>query len=170
MFRFSLLFLLLAGPASAQDSALATAAPAPPVLTPIARTASDTVRAIHRLYAKRRRVGDILTIGAAGADLALAAVSAANENKGTSSSGGSGYGNLSGNRPLFQLGFGGFAAIYGIVAAPVMGVGIQQLIAYGPRREARTIEAYEATHRLPRKIQRQLRKHLVKGDAAALTR
>jgi len=162
VFRLTLLFLLLAGPVSAQDSAPATAPPAlaPPVLTPVAKTAADTVRAIHRLYAKRRRVGGILTVGAIGADIALAAVSAANENQGTSSSGGSGYGYFSGSRPLFQLGFGGFAAIYGIVAAPVIGVGIQQLIAYGPRREAKTVAAYETTHRLPRKIQRQLRKHL----------
>ncbi|MBF9236993.1 hypothetical protein I2I05_06255 [Hymenobacter sp. BT683] len=128
-------------------------------------TAADTVQAIRRLFAKRQRVGNILTIGAVGADLALAGVSAAYESKGSQSGGGGGI--IGGNRPLFELGFGGFALVYGVVAAPVMGVGIQQLIAYGPRREAKVVAAYEANHRLPSKIQHQLRKHLLKGNAAA---
>jgi hypothetical protein len=161
MFRHPLLLLLLAGSASAQtpasapilaDNALAVA----PALARL--TAADTVRAIHHLFAKRRRVGGVLTAGAVAADFALAGVSAANENTGHSS-GGSGFG-IPGNGPLLQFGFGGFALIYGIMAAPVMGVGIQQLIAYGPRREAKIVGEYETHRKLPAKIRRQLRKHL----------
>jgi hypothetical protein len=40
-----------------------------------------------------------------------------------------------------------------------MGVGIQQLIAYGPKREAKVLAAYEGSHKLPKKITRQLCKH-----------
>jgi hypothetical protein len=122
-------------------------------------TSADTVQAIHRIYVKHRRVGSFLTVGALAADFALAGVSAANENTGRSS-GGSGFGIPGNNGPLLNFGFGGFALIYGIVAAPVMGVGIQQLIAFGPRHEAKVIAKYEATGQLPNKISRRLRKNL----------
>jgi len=153
MFRHTLLLLLLAGSASAQtapDLALAPVAAAP------ARyTAADTVRAVHRLFAKRRKLGSILTVGAVGADLALAGVSAAAEDTHKSSGGGYGW-----SAAGLQFSFGDFAIIYGVIAAPVMGVGIQQLIAYGPKREAKVLNQYNATGMLPAKIKRQLRRQL----------
>ncbi|UOQ97362.1 hypothetical protein MUN81_19260 [Hymenobacter sp. 5317J-9] len=162
MFRHTLLLALFAASASAQtlpststaaDSAL-TVAPAP-----AGRTAADTVRALHRLFAKRRKVGNVLTIGAVAADLTAAGVSAAAEERSqrTASTGSSGYG--WGPGP-FTIGFGGYAVIYGVIAAPVMGVGIQQLIAYGPKREAKIVAQYEANRQLPAKIRRQLRPYL----------
>lgn len=162
MLRSTLLLLLLAGPVSAQTATVATPALVQPAqLAPAAaHTAADTVQALRRLFARHRRVGTILTMGAIAADLTLAGISAANENKGQTSGGGSGYGNFVGNRPLLEFGFGGFAVIYGVVAAPVMGVGIQQLIAYGPKRKARIVAAFETTHKLPAKTRRQLRKYL----------
>ena len=161
MLRSTFLLLLLAGSVSAQTVATAPASAQPVQVAPAAtRTAADTLQALHHLFAKRRRVGSYLTIGAVAADMTLAGISAANENNGRTSGGGSGYGNFVGNGPLLQFGFGGFAVIYGVLAAPVMGVGIQQLIAYGPRREAKIVAAFEATHKLPAKIGRQLRRHL----------
>ncbi|MBJ6110680.1 hypothetical protein JAO73_16775 [Hymenobacter sp. BT523] len=158
MFRHTLLLVLLAGSASAQTLAPA-AAPADTALNtaaaPAGRTAADTVRALHRLFAKRRKVGGILTMGAVAADVVAAGASAAAEGRPTSSGGAYGLGVGS-----FNLGFGGFAFIYGVVAAPVMGVGIQQLIAYGPKREAKIVAQYEANRHLPTKIRRQLRPYL----------
>ena len=160
MFRTAFFLLLATGTVSAQAIAPAPALPLTVSAAPAPRTAADTVQAIHKLFAKRRRVGGWLTAGAVGTHLALAGISAANENKGASNSGSSGFGIPGNTGPLIQFGFGGFALIYGVVAAPVVGVGIQQLIAYGPRREAKILAAYETTHRLPAKIQHQLRRHL----------
>jgi len=160
MFRFTFLLLLLAGSVSAQTAASAPASAQPVQAAPAAtRNAADTSQALHHLFAKRRRVGSFLTIGAVAADLTLAGISAANENNGRTSGGGS-YGSFVGNEPLLQFGFGGFAVLYGVLVAPFMGVGIQQLIAYGPKREAKIVAAFETTHRLPAKIGRQLHKHL----------
>ncbi|HEX8328662.1 MAG TPA: hypothetical protein VF629_14055 [Hymenobacter sp.] len=168
MLRPTLLFVLLAGSASAQTLAsitplpesVAATAPAPPAPTQAApaaiRTAADTVQAIHRLFARRRKAGSIFIVGAVGADLALAGVSSAAESK-PQSTGSGGYGWKPGT---IHFGFGGFAVIYGVLAAPVMGVGIQQLIAYGPKREAKVVAAYETAGKLPAKIKRQLRGYL----------
>jgi hypothetical protein len=162
MLHLSLLPLLLAGSASAQPTLTLPVAPGTSQTVAAARpTAADTVQAIHRLFAKRRRVGSRLTVGALGADLVLAGVSAALESTPKSSGGAYGLG-----IGAFTIGFGGFAIIYGVVAAPVVGVGIQQLIAYRPRREARILAAYETDHRLPAKIGRQLRKHLQQPAAS----
>ena len=157
MFRLPFLLLMLAGSVSAQTPATAPATGTTPpaaALAPAPYTTADTVRAIHRLFAKRRKVGNLLTLGAVGADLAAAGISAASE--GAPKSSGGAYGWSAGG---IHFGFGGFAAIYGIAVAPVMGVGIQQLIAYGPRREAKILARYNATGELPAKIKRQVRKH-----------
>lgn len=154
----ALLLLLLSGPVVAQTTLPTPSAPT--VAPPTARTAADTVKALHRLFQRRRRTGGYLVGGAIAADLVLAGVSAANENKGATSSGGSGYGNWGGDRPLIQFGMGGFALLYGMALAPVAGVGIQQLIAYSPRHEAKVIASYERTHQLPARWQRRMRKHL----------
>jgi hypothetical protein len=156
MLRHAIFLLLLAGPVSAQSvtttlvSTDAIQAPAPARFT-----AADTVRAIHRIYTKHRRIGNIMTIGAVGADLALAGASAAAEGAPNNSSGGYGWGGGG-----IHFGFGGFAVIYGVIAAPVMGVGIQQLIAFGPKKEAKVIARYKATGQLPAKISSRLRKNL----------
>jgi hypothetical protein len=156
MLRHAFFLLLLAGPVSAQSvttnlaSTDAIQAPGPARFT-----AADTVKAIHRIYAKHRRIGNVMTIGAIGADLALAGVSAAAEGAPNHSNGGYGWGGGG-----IHFGFGGFAVIYGVIAAPVVGVGIQQLIAFGPKREAKIIARYEATGQLPAKISCRLRKNL----------
>lgn len=156
MFRTVLFLLLATGSVSAQAISTAPAAPlTAAVAAPAPRTSADTVRAIHKLFAKHRRVGGLLTVGAVGTHLALAGISAANEAAPASSGGAYGWGIGS-----FRIGFGGFALIYGVVAAPIVGVGIQQLIAYSPRREAKVLAAYETNQQLPAKIKRQLRKHL----------
>ncbi|GAB3578940.1 hypothetical protein [Hymenobacter daeguensis] len=156
MLRHALFLLLLAGPVSAQ-SVTATSGSADSVraAAPARYTSADTVRAIHRIYTKHRRVGNFLTFGALTANIALAGISAAAEGSPKSSGGGYGWGGGG-----IQLGFGGYAVIYGIIAAPVMGVGIQQLIAFGPKHEARVIARYEATGQLPAKIRWRLRKNL----------
>lgn len=161
MLRHTIFLLSLAGPVSAQNaiSTAPVAVDTHSAAAPVQHTAADTVQAIHRIYVKHRRVGSILTVGALVTDFALAGISAANENKGASS-GGSGFGIPGNSGPLLNFGFGGFAVIYGIVAAPVMGIGIQQLIAFGPRHEARVIARYQATHQLPTKISCRLRKNL----------
>lgn len=160
MVRHAFFLLVFASSASAQGinsaSVLADTAHA---ISPQARfTAADTVRAIHRIYAKHRRVGGFIAGGALAADLALAGISAADENS-SRTNGGSGYGSF-GSGGLLHFGFGGFAVIYGIFAAPVMAIGIQQLIAYGPKHEAKVIAEYEASRRLPAKISRRIRKNL----------
>jgi len=158
MFRHPLLLILLAGSASAQTLAPALVSPdsarAVAVL-PAHFTAADTIQAIHRIYTKHRRVGSLLTVGALAADLTAAGVSAAAEGAPKSSGGAYGW-----NPGGISFGFGGYAVIYGILAAPVMGVGIQQLIAFGPKREAKVIARYEATGKLPAKISWRLRKNL----------
>ena len=154
MLRLTFLLLMFTGSVSAQ-TADTSATPAANAMAPARHTATDTVRALHRLFAKRRKVGGILTVGAIGAHLAASGVSAAAEGAPQSSGGAYGLGMGS-----FNFGFGGFAVIYGVVAAPVVGVGIQQLITYSPRREARIIAAYEADGHLSAKHRRQVRKFL----------
>lgn len=155
----ALLLFVFSGPAMAQTSPAAPAAPTTVVAPPVPRTATDTVRALHRLFQRRRRTGGYLVGGAIVADLVLAGVSAATENKGATS-GGTGYGNFGSDGPLLQFGLGGFALLYGVALAPVAGVGIQQLIAYSPRREARVVARYQRTHELPARYQRRVRRHL----------
>jgi hypothetical protein len=157
MFRTTCFLLLLATPVAAQ-APLAPDAQGPPAA---ARTAADTLQAIHRLYARHRHIGAAFTLGALAADLTLAGISSAQERRDERhASGGSGYGNFMGSGPLLHFGFGGFAVIYGVVAAPVAGVGIQQLITYGPKREAKVLAQYEETHTLPKRIARKLRRYL----------
>ena len=156
----ALLLFLLSGPVVAQTPA-APVAPTTTLAPPTARTAADTVKALHRLFQHRRRNGGYLVGGAVAADLILAGVSTArenNENKGSGSGGG--YGNFGGNGPLIQFGMGGYALLWGVALAPVAGVGVQQLIAYNARHEAKVIASYERTHQLPARWQRRVRKHL----------
>jgi hypothetical protein len=156
MLRHVLFLLLLAGPVSAQSvSTAAASADSGQATAPARFTAADTVRAIHRIYTKHRRVGGFMTAGALTANIALAGISAAAE--GSPKSSGGAYGWSPGG---IHFGFGGFAVIYGVIAAPIMGVGIQQLIAFGPKREAKVIARYEATGQLPAKIRWRLRKNL----------
>lgn len=152
---FSLFLVFGTCAVSAQPSAPTALVTPASVVAAAPRTAADTVQAIHHLFKKHRRIGNALTFGAIAADMTLAGVSAAAE--GSPKSSGGGYGWSMGS---FNIGFGGFALIYGLVAAPVMGVGIQQLIAYGPKHEAKVLAQYSATGQLPIKFQRQLRKHL----------
>ncbi|WP_375417856.1 hypothetical protein [uncultured Hymenobacter sp.] len=158
---FCLLFcLLLTGTAAAQTPAAAPAVAAP-VSAPTPRTAADTVQAIHRLFAKRARVGGFIVLGAIGADLIAAGISAAAEGSSSGSSGGGGYGCIGcSSGGLLRFSFADYVLVYGVLAAPIMGVGIQQLVAYGPRREARIIAAYQAHHQLPAKVRRRLVKYL----------
>ncbi|MBO2011924.1 hypothetical protein [Hymenobacter negativus] len=156
MLRHAFFLLLLAGPVSAQSvSPTSVSADSVRAAAPARFTSADTVRAIHRIYAKHRRIGNIMTIGAIGADLALAGISAAAEGAPKHSNGGYGWGGGG-----IHFGFEGFAVIYGVIAAPIMGVGIQQLIAFGPKHEAKMIARYEATGQLPNKIRCRLRKNL----------
>ncbi|WP_460500164.1 hypothetical protein [Hymenobacter agri] len=162
MLRSFLFLLFLAGPAAAQTplapSVAATELPATP---PASRTAADTARAIHRLYARHRHFGAALTAGAIVTDLTLAGISATEESRDEQKSpGGSGYGNFVGNGPLLHFGFGGFALIYGILVAPVAVVGVEQLIAYGPKHEAKVLNQYHDTHTLPKRVARKLRRYL----------
>ena len=164
MLRSLFFLLVLAGPAAAQAPLIAptepTSAPLLPA-PPVARTAADTIQAIHRLYLRHRRFGTALTFGAIAADFAMAGISAAQETRDENrSSGGSGYGNFGGNEPLLHFGFGGFAIIYGIIAAPVAAVGIQQLITYGPRHEAKVLAQYKEMHTLPKRVSKKLRRYL----------
>jgi hypothetical protein len=156
----ALFLLLLSGPTMAQTTAATPAATTPTMAPPAARTAADTVRALHRLFQRRRRTGGYLVSGAVAADLVLAGVSAASENSESKGSGGSGYGNFTGSGPLIQFGMGGYALLWGVALAPVAGVGVQQLIAYNARHEAKIIASYERTHQLPARWQRRVRKHL----------
>lgn len=159
MLRSFLLLLLLTGSAEAQTPVAATVASTPPPAT--TRTAADTVRAIHRLYARHRHIGAAFTAGAIAADLTLAGVSATQESRDEHhSSGGRGYGSIIGNEPLLHFGFGGFAIIYGILLSPVAVVGVEQLIAYGPKKEARVLTQYQETHILPKRVARKLRRYL----------
>ena len=158
MFRTALLLICLAGTASAQALPGSATPPAATPATLASPTAADTVQAIHQLFARHRRVGNILVLGAVAADLGAAGISAASEGP-TRSSGGGGYGWSPGS---FHVGFGGFAAIYGIMLAPVIGVGVEQLIAYGPKHEARVLADYGQNHRLSAKYNRKIRKFLAK--------
>jgi len=156
------LLCLLSGPVVAQTTPAIPPAPVAVGAPPTARTAADTVRALHRLFQRRRRTGGYLVSGAIAADLVLAGVSTVSENNEirNSSGGGGGYGNYGGSGPLLQFGMGGFALLWGVALAPVAGVGVQQLIAYSPRHEAKVIASYERTHQLPARWQRRVRKHL----------
>lgn len=156
MLRHAIFLLLLTGSVSAQSVSTATVSADTVLATaPVRFTAADTVRAIHRIYTKHRRVGGFMTAGALTANIALAGVSAAAEGAPKSSGGAYGW-----NPGGIHFGFGGYAVIYGIIAAPIMGVGIQQLIAFGPKREARVIAHYQATGQLPKKISWRLHKNL----------
>lgn len=156
------LLLLLSGPVVAQTTPATPSTPVAVVAPPTARTAADTVRALHRLFQRRRRAGGYLVSGAVAADLVLAGVSTVRENNenNRSSGGGGGYGNFGGSGPLIQFGMGGYALLWGVALAPVAGVGVQQLIAYNARHEAKVIASYERTHQLPARWQRRVRKHL----------
>ncbi len=157
MLRTASLLLLFAGSAAAQTTDPGPIA-GPAIAAPGPRTAADTVQAIRRLYARHRRIGGIMTAGAVGADVVLAGISAANENAGYSHGSG-GYGGLI-SGPLLQFGFGGYALFYTVLLTPVLVPGIQQLIAYGPRHEAKVIAEYEANHQLPAKVTRKLGRYL----------
>jgi hypothetical protein len=165
MLRPLFFLLLLAGPAAAQAPLASrdTAATALPASTPLTvRTATDTVQAIHRLYVRHRHIGAAFTLGALAADLTLAGISSAQEARDErhASGGGGGYGNFGGNGPLLHFGFGGFAVIYAVLAAPVAAVGVQQLIAYGPKHEAKVLAQFKDTHTLPKRVARKLRRYL----------
>jgi hypothetical protein len=154
MLRIILCLLAVAGPVSAQPTAA--------VSIPASRfVAADTVRAIHRLFARHRRTGGIVAASAVGAAVGAAGVLAATEDTNTSSgtSGGGGYGSLSGPA-LGPFGFGGFLFINTSIILPLIGYGLEQNIAYGTPREARLVATYEATHRLPANIRRKLRRQL----------
>ncbi|MDO7877439.1 hypothetical protein Q5H93_22045 [Hymenobacter sp. ASUV-10] len=155
------LLCLLSGPVVAQTTPASLPAPVAVLAPPTARTAADTVKALHQLFKRRRRNGGYLVSGAIAADLVLAGVSTISENnESKGSSGGGGYGNIGGSGPLLQFGMGGYALLWGVALAPVAGVGVQQLIAYSPRHEAKVIASYERTHQLPARWQRRVRKHL----------
>lgn len=165
MLRPLFFLLLLAGPAAAQAplaSPDAAAIALPPTTPPTVRSAADTAQAIHRLYARHRHIGAAFTLGALAADLTLAGISSAQEARDErhASGGGGGYGNFGSSGPLLHFGFGGFAVIYAVVAAPVAAVGVEQLIAYGPKREAKVLAQYKELHTLPKHITRRLHRYL----------
>jgi hypothetical protein len=103
-------------------------------------------------------LGTIIVLGAVGADLALAGISAATEPT-PAHSGSSGFG-LSG--PVGPHGFGAYAVLYAFLTLPVMGVGVAQQIGYATEREAKIVAAYETQHQLPASISRRLGRYLRK--------
>ncbi|OON69814.1 hypothetical protein [Hymenobacter sp. CRA2] len=145
--------LFLSGPALAQQ--LPAADNALPAVTRPSSTA-DTAQAVHRLFVRHRRLGALLAGGAIAADLTLAGVATASQPDASSSSGG-GFG-LGGT--TFRLGFGQHALVFGVLMAPIAGVGVQQLIAYRPERETQVLADHAAHGTLPARVRRQLRRYL----------
>ena len=111
------------------------------------------------MFARHRRFGIVLTFGAVGADLALAGAAGAHNQSAASGAPGGGYGSLG---PALRFSFTDYAILYAIVAAPVMAVGIQQSIAFGPQHEAKVIANFQACHCLPAKVSRRLSKYLAR--------
>ncbi|RAK63816.1 hypothetical protein [Hymenobacter edaphi] len=145
------LYLLLAGllasglASRAQTPAPAAAQAAAP--TPQLAPRADTVAALHRLFARRRR--QFLVIGAGGAALSIGSSIVWSRVAVETRTGGSII------RPLFppetypiigvSVGIG-----FGIVGAALAGD-------FGPRREAETVRRYEAGHPLSAALRRRLR-------------
>ena len=129
--------LLASGPAAAQ--ALLPAAPLPAATGPTV-SAPDTVAALHRLYAAKRRKLLPIVAGTVAADaIGIAVVGATVQNRG-----------LLDGRDILQ----GLVGALGVIA-----VGTEVLFytgSYGRKKEERAVAAYQA-HQLPRHLKRQLK-------------
>ena len=146
-------FLLLAGLLLAEGSAAAQTASVPgsasvQVAAP-APAAPDTLAAIHRLFAAKRRRGNFIVGGTLAAALGTAGVVVANRPTESSSSNGSGFGVMSPNN--LDL------AMVGIVTALVVQTEALLLGGWGAKYEQRVATAWQQQHQLPRAVKRRLK-------------
>ena len=145
-------FLLLAGlllaasPAPAQTASGPGPAPVP-VAAP-APVAPDTLAAIHRLFAAKRRRSNLIVGGTLAAALGFAGVVVANRPAESSSSNGSGFGVVAPNN--LDL------AMVGIVTALVVPTEALLLGGWGPKYEQQVAAAWQQ-HQLPRAVERRLK-------------
>jgi hypothetical protein len=131
------LLLLLASPTFAQGSAAALASP---VAAPAVTATPDTLAALHRLFAAKRKKLMPIVAGTLVADVAGVVIIGSTVDSG-------GYVD---GRAIGQA----FTVILGVVV-----VGAEVLFytsAYGKTKEQRAVAAFEA-HRLPRHLKRQLK-------------
>jgi hypothetical protein len=137
MFRLLLSLVLLVGfstLAPAQSSASVQ-----PEAGPVLLTTADTVRALHYLFAQKRRVGGWL-VGGSAAGTAVASFAAG---------------------ATYQGGFlepdAGFVAIVGILAtSPAWVSGLIKLDRFSRQRERAVLATYERTQQLPPYVRRRL--------------
>lgn len=142
---FSTILLVSALSGAAQTplpAATSTAAP-----TTVTLTSSDTIRAISRLYARRRRGGrNWLYVSSTGM-LSLVRVLV---NPGTSN-----YGGYTVRNEVD----GGAAALFGVGFLVAPGAfGVSKLVRFSERREQEVISNFTTTHRLPANIAYRLRR------------
>ena len=114
-----------------------TAAPAP---------AADTVAAIHRLFAAKRKV---CTFVAGGTALVSGAAAMTALNQPAPNVGGGSFGGPIDGRPIM-------ATFIGVVGAGVVGLELLTFGGWGQRRESRTVAAFQQ-HQLPQRISRRLK-------------
>lgn len=132
---------------SGQAQALPPVPAPPPTLTAAPRTSSDTIRAISRLYARRRRGGhNWLYVSSIGV-LSLIRVLA--------SPGTSNYGGYTVKNEVD----GGAVALFGVgfLVAPAA-YGTSKLVRFSEKREREAIDRFSATHRLPAGMATHLRR------------
>jgi len=150
---FLLLALLLAGgPAAAQ-------APRPAIQPDSIRAsltttaaAPDTVAALHRLFAGKRRTRDLII---AGLGLGLVTgIAVSNSTPDTGHHGSTGYGSLS-TGPIFSA-TDAFLLLYAIPAVPLVVADFFFFAPYGRKREQQAIADFQA-HQLPRHLKHRLK-------------
>ncbi|MGI4737285.1 MAG: hypothetical protein ACRYG7_19135 [Janthinobacterium lividum] len=153
--------LLAVLPATAQSSLAAArsdwplatqATPSVAAQTPLT-AASDTVAAIHRLFAKRRLRRSLIASGL-GAGALVGAVSSGASGGGSNSHGSSGYGGFGGAGVRFDG--ADYLLLYAIVAAPLILLDFVVYANYSRKREAWVVEEFQA-HRLPAKLRHKLK-------------
>ncbi|MGI4735366.1 MAG: hypothetical protein ACRYG7_09325 [Janthinobacterium lividum] len=128
-FLFALLLFSTITPSFAQ-----TTAPASPVSRPVIAPVSDTVRAVHLLFSKRRTGGWIWTgIGAAFAARIIIA------------------GAIDGN-------VGGALVGTAVLGGGPAAIGIGKLSRFSDTKEAQVTDDYQKTKRLPPYVQRRLKR------------
>jgi hypothetical protein len=141
-FRLLPLLLLVALETPAQSLPAAPVTPKPDAPAARQLTAIDTVQAIHKLFAARRRGGAIMTTSAIGGDLLLAQIfSAADQN----------------SKSYVRLDFGFYALFWGAIAAPAAAIGVHKLIDFSARHKAKAIAGFQQHHTLPRYVNRRLK-------------
>ena len=141
--------LLVGGPGAAQSSPGAAPAVLPTIAPSLRPAAPDTVTALHRLFAAKRRRQGYIVGGTAGAAVGAAGLVVAGRPTEPSSSNGGGLGVIAPNN--LDL------AMVGIVAVPVVLAEALLLGGWGHKYEQRVIATWQQQHQLPRAVKRRLK-------------